>query len=122
MVGEDELKLPVLGRPASSPLLYQWYKFMQHFKVRLRCELLITGFVDPALARCDIGARLSVRPFTIYLDRRSLVHSNDLFPKTNAPMVLKFQMLHYQTPRPQNYKIQPGREFKMADNTKISKG
>ena len=48
-------------------------------------------FVAPALARRDIGARLSVRPFIIYLDRRSLVHSNDLFPKTNAPMVLKGQ-------------------------------
>ena len=43
------------------------------------------------------------------------------FSKTTISMVLKFYMQHDQTAGLQTCKIQPGREFKVAADTKNSK-
>ena len=59
-------------------------------------------------------------PFTSDVDPNIYFHSNDLFSKTTALMVLKFHMKHYQTTGHQTDKIQPDRECKMATITKNS--
>ena len=88
----------------------------------------ITIFVAPALAVCDIGVRFfrpsvrpSVFPFAIYGDPGFKVHSNDFFSKSTASMNLKFHMQQDQTAGLQTCNSQPGRESKMAADTKNSK-
>ena len=49
--------------------------------------------------------KIYVHPSKIYVDSGSLVHSNDLFSETTAPMVLKFHMQHEEAARLQNDKI-----------------
>ena len=78
-------------------------------------------YVAHALAVCDIGirfsvcpsVRLSVFPFTVYVDPGFLVHLNDIFSETAASMNLKFHMQHDQTARLQTCKSQSGRESRM---------
>ena len=54
--------------------------------------------------------KIYFHPIKIYVDPDILVHSNDLFSKTTAPMVLEFHMHHDEATGLQNDEIQSGRE------------
>ena len=47
--------------------------------------------------------------------------SNKFVSQNIAPIIVKFQMKHIQTPGSQNYEFGSGRISKMASDTKISK-
>ena len=51
--------------------------------------------------------KIYVDPSKIYFDPDIQVHSNDLFSKSTAPMVLKFHMQHDKVVGLQNDEVQP---------------
>ena len=46
------------------------------------------------LGLCESLKKMYVNPSKIYVNPGIVVHSNDLFSETTAPMVLKFHMQH----------------------------